>query len=127
MEKKKYKMDSWKLSIEGEFSSVEEAIEELADRYMKCSKCDAPGRHVVEILVATGQVSSNQGKRTLETIGKAVRFWVWEKNKYGQESWVAMHLLTIHPFKAEHWWPSEGFVPPKRVFKYEIVEPENNH
>ena len=113
-----YKMQTWKLRVEGEFDNEKEAIKSLADSYMSCSKCDLPGDHAVEHL-------TGQSYRTLDNIAKRVYFYLKEKNKYGYLEWQLVYVLNIKPFKKDHWWPSEGLEIPKyRRFKYEIIKPE---
>lgn len=109
---KKYKMQTWKLIVEGEYSSEEEAIKDLADKYMRCSKCDAPGNHPIEHL-------DKRHVRTIDGIAKAVYFFVQEE-VYGINQWVQKYQMSIYPFTKDHWWPCEGFEGPEREFKYEI-------
>ncbi|MFA5366706.1 MAG: hypothetical protein WC333_02380 [Dehalococcoidia bacterium] len=107
-------MESFKLSIEGEFDNEETAIKELADSYMQASKCNPPGEHPAE-LMGLASFSKDLAKH-----GKQVLFSVWEK-VYDREQWVEKNILVIHPFKKEHWWESEkGFEPQECEFKYEI-------
>lgn len=120
MEKTKYKLGSWKLSIDGEYESEEAAIKDLADEYMSRSKCDLPGEHPLEIL-------NGSQSRDITTIGKSVWLSVYEKI-HGHMQWVIKHKLTIYPFKPEHWWePAKpgNVVPPATEFRYKIETPEN--
>lgn len=94
-----------------------EVTKTLDDRYMKCSKCDPPGEHFLELLA--GNTS-----RDTSTIGKGVYLSVYETNKYGHAEWQLKHKLTIHPFKKEHWW-ADGkteFVFEECEFRYSIVK-----
>lgn len=119
MEKTKYKLGSWKLTVEGQYSNEEDAIRDLADDYMKRSRCDLPGEHPLELMSGTQS-------RDISTIGKAVWLSVYEK-VHGHMQWVLKHKLTIHPFKPEHWWePTKPgiAVPPESEFRYEIQPPD---
>lgn len=130
MGKIKYKISTWKYSVEAEFDSEEDAIKGLSDRYMRASKSDQPGEHMVELLNGTNS-------RTLDSIAKRVYFYVYEP-VYGNMQWVMKYTLNVYPFKASHWWPKA----PKNIiekeftgdpfileyeeipFRYEIIEPE---
>ena len=120
MSKKEYKLSTWKLSVEGEFESEEEAIKELSDRYMRCSKCDPPGEHPIELLS-----NSKGGSRNIDTISKRVFLSVKEE-VYGNLQWIHKLTLNIHPFKKEHWWDSvfkdKPFEFSEKEFKYKIVK-----
>lgn len=108
-----YRLESWKLIVEGEYETEEEAIKDLSDKYMYCSKCDAPGDHPLEIFAKTTS-------REVSLIAKHVCFSV-KLEVFGIKQWVQKYILHIHPFKSEHWWPCEGFVFEPCEFKYEIV------
>jgi len=110
---KTYKLETWKLKVEGEFETEEEAIKELSDRYMRCSKCDPPHEGVMEGLL-------QKNFRTLDTIAKGVFLSVKEE-VYGHSQFILKHELVIYPFKKEHWWESSnGFEFEECEFKYEI-------
>jgi len=82
---------------------------------MSCSKCDPPGRHLLEIL-------SGNTNRDISHIGKSVYLCIYEKNNYGHEEWQTKHLLTIHPFKKVHWWEEDNceFEFEECEFRFEI-------
>lgn len=113
--KTKYKMGTWKLTVDGEYVNEADAIKDLAHEYMRRSKCDLPGEHPLEAL-------SGGTYRDISTIGKGVIFYVYEKvNGYMQ--WVIKYKLTIHPFLPDHWWePTKPGIkiPEATEFKYEI-------
>lgn len=94
----KFRIQTWKLRVEGEFDTEEEAIEVLSDRYLTCSKCDQPGDHPLELL-------SGKGRREIEKIAKQVYFYV-EEEVYGHLQWIQKYILIIPPFKSRHWWPN---------------------
>jgi hypothetical protein len=123
MEKKNYKLSTWKLEVKGEFESEEEAIKSLSDSYMTMSKCDPPGEHTLELLFSAKS-------RDLSTISKRVYFYI-EEVVYGNKQWIHKLTLNIHPFKQEHWWESinkdKPFQFKETDFKYEVVEPENKN
>ena len=112
----KYKIQTWKLLIQGEYDSEEEAIKDLADRYMQCSKCDAPNDHLIEHL-------TNKQSRLLENIAKRVYFYA-EMEIFGNVQWIHKYTLNIYPFKDNHWWEDTrgNFKFEEREFKYEIVD-----
>ncbi len=116
-------METFKLSIEGEYDSEEKAVKDLANKYMQCSKCDLPGEHPVELLM-----EAKPRKGQLKTVCKGVWLSVWE-SIYGREQWVEKHELRIYPFKPNHWWPSiSGKTQPKgSKFRYEIVPPKSKN
>jgi len=119
--KKKYKIQTWKLQIEGEYASEKYAIKTLSDKYMRCSKCDPPGEHFLELLA--GKESKN---RDTSNIAKYAFFYVWE-SVYGHEQWVMKYQLSIHPFKKSHWWENMDGSPfefEECKFRYEIREPK---
>lgn len=108
-----YRMCTWKLSVEGEYTSEEEAIKSLADRYMKISKCSPPGEHPVDML--------NNSPTPTMSVGKGVCFYV-HIELFGIKQWIQKYAMNIYPFKAEHWWDSnKGFTPPVQEFQYEIL------
>lgn len=117
---KEYKLSSWKLEVKGQYASEEEAIKDLADKYMQCSKCDPPGEHFLELL-------SGNNQRDISQIGKGVWFYVYEA-VYSHKQFVLKHQLTIYPFKQEHWWESvdkeKPFVFEETEFRYKIIEPK---
>lgn len=118
--KKKYKLYSFKLSIEGEFDDEEKAIKELADDYMTVSKLDPPGESIGELL-------ANQIINKVEDIGKIVRLSVYEKNKYDMFQWNDIKRIKIYPFKEKHWDKTvkyHNFKPSNQDFKYEIKNNE---
>jgi len=118
-------LQSWKLSVNGECATEEEAIKELSDRYMTHSKCSPPMEHPSELL--TGNVT----RRDVTKIGKSVLLSVFEE-VYGINQWIEKHHLTIYPFKKSHWWESEkGFEFTETEFRYDIeaiipVKTQNN-
>lgn len=118
--KKKYKLYSLKLTIEGEFNDEEKAIKELADDYMSVSKLSPPGESLAELL-------ANKTVNKVENIGKLVKLAVYENNKYGVKQWNDIKRVKIYPFKAKHWDKTvkyHDFKPPEREFKYEIKNNE---
>lgn len=118
----KYKLQTFKLTIEGEFETEEQAIKELSDNYMRCSKCNPPNQHPAELIM--GVKPQEITKERIEKIGKTVWFYVWEQ-VYGKWQWIEKYKLSIHPFRVEHWWESTiepKFVPQECEFKYEIIE-----
>lgn len=120
----KYRLETFKLTCEGEFDTEEQAIKELSDGYMKRSKCNPPNEHPAQLLVSTEPTPIT--KERIDGIGKIVYFSVWE-NVYGRWQWIEKYKLCIHPFKAEHWWESTTepkFVPEECEFRYEIVDGE---
>lgn len=116
-----YKLSTWKLEVSGEFDTEEEAIKILSDRYMRCSKCDPPGEHIIEAMM------NSSGDRTTDNIAKRVYFYVKEPI-YGNLQWVHKLTLNIYPFKQEHWWESidenNPFVFSEIDFRYKIVTNE---
>lgn len=115
---KEYKMETWKLRVEGKYKHESRAIRALANKYMKISPCDPPGEHPVELL--TGVAAGTN----IENIGKRVWFYVKEE-VYGRMQWVEKYELIIHPFSEKHWWPSgQGFIPPDQQFRYKKCKPE---
>ena len=115
-------MSTFKLRVEGEFKTQEEAIEKLADRYMSISQMAPPGESIPELIC--NKISSKA-----ENLCKHVWLEVLETNKYGREQWMEICELNIYPFKDEHWQTPmkyEDFIPPKREFKYEIAENTKN-
>ena len=112
--RKKYKLSTWKLSIEGEYYNEKTAIRSLSNKYMKCSKCDAPGDHFIELM-------AGNSSRTIDTIAKRVYFYVYE-DVYGHMQWILKYTLNIYPFQKSHWWPCEDFNFEPRKFKYEFVK-----
>jgi len=148
---RKYKMQSWKLTIEGQYPNDEQAIKFLADKYLSCSKCDPPSESLPELLAkqdselqffglsainaeclldtisgkepvpAIGATTSFITKRTEENIAKSVALYV-EEVVHGISQWVLKYKLAIYPFKPEHWWKSDyGFTPQIKEFHYEII------
>lgn len=114
--KKKYKLYSIKLAIEGEFDNEEKAIKELADDYMRCSKVNPPGESIGELLCQEIIFKA-------EDIGKVVRLAIYEENKYGISQWNDIKRIKIYPFKDYHWDKTvkyHDFKPPQREFKYEV-------
>lgn len=91
-------MGSFKYEVEGSYSSEEEAVKDLADKYMQSSRFDIPGEHFMELVAGT--VS-----RSAETCSKGVYFQVYEEI-YGHEQWIMKYRLRIHPFKSDHWYKS---------------------
>jgi hypothetical protein len=113
-----YKLSTWKLEVKGEYATEEEAIKDLSDRYMRCSKCDPPGKHFLEMF-------NKNAVRTLSDIGKRVFFYV-EEEIYGHKQLVLKYDLDIHPFKKEHWWKcvnGEPFSFEETEFRYVINTP----
>lgn len=119
---KNYRLSSWKLQVTGLYATEEEAIKDLSDKYMQCSKCDPPGEHFLELFSGSGLTT-----RKTDGIAKRVYFYVEEK-VYGNLQMVHKLTLNIHPFKQEHWWDSinkeNPFIFPQIEFKYEIIQPE---
>lgn len=114
---KNFRIQTWKLRVEGQFESEEEAIKELADRYMQCSKCDPPNEHFIELI-------NGSQLRNVDTIAKGVFFYVYEE-VYGIEQWIEKYQIDIFPFKKEHWWESKnGFEFKECEFRYNINSPE---
>ena len=110
--KNSYRIESWKLRVEGEYENEELAIKDLSDKYMQCSKCDAPGDHPLELW-------AGNKSREVNLIAKSVCFSI-KTSVFGREQWVEKYSLNIYPFKKEHWWPCEGFIFDEIDFKYEI-------
>jgi hypothetical protein len=125
---KKYRLQSWKLQIDGEFddSTAEETvIKELADRYMSISHCDPPGEHPIDLLTQK-KYDENEIKRKLDLIGKSVGLFVYTE-VFGINQWIQKYHLTIHPFKQNHWWESiteNKFIFDECEFRYEIIKEE---
>ncbi len=119
---KKYKLQTIFLGYNGEYKTEEEAIKDLADKYMSNSKCDPPGEHTLEIWANKGKIKGGD----ISKIAKVVWFYVWEEI-YGVEQWVVKYNLAIHPFKKRHWWESEKdfkFDGRGRKFKYRVLPPK---
>lgn len=106
-------MESFKLRVEGAYETEEAAIKDLADQYMRCSHCDAPGDHPIELLLKcpAGDVKK---------ICKSVLFSVKTK-VFGRIQWVEKYDLKIYPFKENHWWPAEEFKFEPCEFRYKII------
>lgn len=113
----KYKMYSFKLELTGEFENDKEAIIELADRYMKCSKTDIPGNSVLE------KLDTRYKARTFNSTRKVVALDI-EIEVFGIKQFVRKAVLNIKPYKREHWWESKNndFAFDEVPFEYEIVE-----
>jgi hypothetical protein len=112
----KYKMQTWKLIVEGDYETEEEAIKDLADKYMQCSKCDAPNEHPIEHL--TGNYN-----RTIDNIGKRVYLYV-EMEIFNKLQMVHKYTLNIYPFKQSHWWEDTNgvFKFEDKEFKFKIID-----
>lgn len=109
----KYKLYTWKLIVTGEYNNEEEAIKDLSDKYMACSKSDPPNEHPIELLTKTNN-------RTVDSIAKSVYLDV-EIEVFGVLQFVNKYRLNIYPFKKEHWWKSnEDFKFEEREFRYEF-------
>lgn len=112
-----YKLETWKLRVEGFYETEEAAIKDLADQYMQCSHCDAPGDHPLELWAKAK--GGTPKPVDVSIIGKGVCFSI-EMKIFGIKQWVMKERLTIHPFQVNHWWPCEGFVFEPCEFRYEI-------
>lgn len=124
---KKYRLQSWKLQIDGEFNDdntdEETVIKELSDRYMEISPCDPPGEHPIELMTQK-KYSEDEIKLKLDLIGKSVSLYIY-MDVFGYMQWVKKYRLIIHPFKQNHWWESENkFIFDEREFRYEIIKEE---
>ena len=114
-------MSSFKLRIEGEYETEEEAIKDMANQYMQCSKVDPPCESIY--LALAGADTHSVDWRTL---AKQVALYRYEE-VYGIKQKVMIKILNIYPYNKGHWWQdTEGgkeFVKnlPRRRFKYEDV------
>ncbi len=112
---KQYRLSSFKLEVTGWYETEEEAIEKLADAYLKISKCDPPGEHPAELITKTNLRSPSK-------VSKQVLLEV-EEEVYGRIQWIEKNTLNIRPFKKEHWWnPKEGFILPFIEFNYSKID-----
>jgi len=138
----KYRLQTWKLTVEGEYLTEIEAILDLSDKYLRCSKCDLPGESLSELLskdfnVVHGnsptmvklvndienvnfEVSTNKKTRTITDISKTV--WLYtEEIIYNRPQWIEKQQIRIYPFKTEHWWDTPSDFTYNVDAKYEIL------
>jgi len=139
----KYRLQTWKLTVEGEYLTDEEAILDLSDKYLRCSKCDLPGESLSELLskdlnIIHGNsptaeklltniekvnfgVSENKTPKLITDIAKSV--WLFtEEIMYNRPQWVEKHHVIIYPFKTEHWWDAPSDFTYNVAAKYKILD-----
>lgn len=112
-------MQTWKLSIDGEFETDEEAIKDLSDKYMKCSKFDLPGTSVPELLTSTKNVYPDGSP------AKRVYLFI-EHEVFGIKQMVQKYILNIYPFKQDHFWDADHIRIPTKKFQYKIITDEKS-
>lgn len=113
--KTKYELKTWKLVVFGEFENDEEAIKELSDSYLKCSKCDLPGDSIPELLNGVGITRLDPAKHVYLFV---------EHEVFGIKQMVQKSILWIYPSKKEHWWNAEDKEIPTTSCRYSILDRE---
>lgn len=99
----KYKLETFKNTVTGDFQTQDEAIRELADQYLTKMKCYPP-----------------RDKVSTAGICRAAYLSVKEEGPSGK--WKVLSRVEVFPFNINHWHDDgSGQFPRDCEFKYRIT------